>query len=61
MLGCDGAPQAPREIVGNLLEAGFPADDIMVVDGKVYVGRDAEGTLAASREVAPSPAHFPSC
>ncbi|WP_305849505.1 zinc-dependent metalloprotease [Pyxidicoccus parkwayensis] len=41
----------PREIVSNLVQAGFPADDIMVVDGKVYVGRDAEVTLAASREL----------
>ncbi|WP_323395268.1 M57 family metalloprotease [Myxococcus guangdongensis] len=51
LLGCDGAPQESQEIVGNLLKAGFPADDIMVVEGKVYAGRDAEVTLSASREM----------
>lgn len=40
-----------KEIVDNLKEAGFPADDIMVVDGKVYVGRDSEVSLEASREM----------
>ncbi|WP_394827922.1 M57 family metalloprotease [Pendulispora albinea] len=40
-----------QEIVSNLVKAGFPADDIMEVDGKVYVGRDAEVSLAASREM----------
>lgn len=39
------------EIIDNLVQAGFPADDIMVVDGKVYVGRDAHVTLEASREM----------
>jgi hypothetical protein len=39
------------EIVSNLIEAGFPKDDIMVVDGAVYTGRDAHVTLAASREM----------
>ncbi|HEU4534364.1 MAG TPA: M57 family metalloprotease [Polyangiaceae bacterium] len=39
------------EIIENLVAAGFPADDIMVVDGKVYVGRDAEVSLQASREM----------
>ncbi|WP_338270569.1 M57 family metalloprotease [Corallococcus caeni] len=34
-----------------MVEAGFPADDVIVVEGKVYVGRDAEVTLAASREM----------
>ena len=40
-----------QEIIENLVEAGFPADDIQVVDGVVYVGRDAAVTLAASREM----------
>jgi hypothetical protein len=40
-----------QEIVENLVAAGFPSDDIMVVDGTVYVGRDAEVSLAASREM----------
>ncbi|MBZ4422479.1 zinc-dependent metalloprotease [Myxococcus sp. RHSTA-1-4] len=46
------APQAEtEEIISNLVEAGFPADDIMVADGLVYVGRDAHVTLEASREM----------
>ncbi|WP_301542297.1 M57 family metalloprotease [Pyxidicoccus fallax] len=49
--GCAGQPDETQEIVGNLVKAGFPANDIMVVDGKVYVGRDAEVSLAASREM----------
>ncbi|HLM45409.1 MAG TPA: zinc-dependent metalloprotease, partial [Myxococcaceae bacterium] len=45
-------PQAEnQEIVANLVEAGFPADDIMVVEDAVYVGRDAHVTLEASREM----------
>jgi hypothetical protein len=40
-----------QEIVDNLVQAGFPANDIQVVDGKVYTGRDAEVSLEASREM----------
>jgi hypothetical protein len=40
-----------QEIIENLAQAGFPSDDIMVVDGVVYVGRDAAVSLAASREM----------
>jgi hypothetical protein len=40
-----------EEIVENLTAAGFRADDIMVVDGLVYVGRDAVVGLQASREM----------
>jgi Dual-action HEIGH metallo-peptidase len=50
LVGC-GAELENEEIVSNLVEAGFPADDIMVVDGQVYVGRDAHVTLEASREM----------
>ncbi|WP_342380122.1 M57 family metalloprotease [Myxococcus stipitatus] len=51
-IGCsEPPPDATQETLNNLVEAGFPADDIMVVDGKVYVGRDAEVSLAASREM----------
>lgn len=39
------------EIVENLVAAGFPASDIQLYDGKVYVGRDAHVTLEASREM----------
>jgi hypothetical protein len=52
--GCSDEPQdAPevQEIVDNLVQAGFRAGDITVVDGAVYVGRDAEVSLAASREM----------
>ncbi len=59
-LGCaaqsDHAQKPPehgevQEIIDNLTQAGFPADDIQVVDHVVYVGRDAEVSLAASREM----------
>lgn len=40
-----------QEIIDNLVQAGFPTDDIQVFDGKVYVGRDAEVSLQASREM----------
>lgn len=43
--------EATQEITNNLLQAGFPADDIMTVDGVVYVGRDAAVSLEASREM----------
>jgi len=40
-----------QEIIDNLVQAGFPSSDIMVVDGTVYVGRDAAVSLQASREM----------
>lgn len=40
-----------QEIVDNLLQAGFPADDIMIAENVVYVGRDAAVSLEASREM----------
>lgn len=50
--GCAGQRDTTtHEIVDNLVQAGFPADDIMIVNGVVYVGRDAEVSLAASREM----------
>lgn len=40
------------EIVDNLVEAGFPENDIEVKDdGRVFVGGDAHVTLLASREM----------
>jgi hypothetical protein len=52
MTGCGGDAQGDvAEIQANLEQAGFPADDIMVVDGAVYVGRDAQVSLQASREM----------
>jgi hypothetical protein len=54
-LGCAEREAEPpgetQEIIANLVAAGFPSDDIMVVGGVVYVGRDAEVSLAASREM----------
>ncbi|HEX2687573.1 MAG TPA: M57 family metalloprotease [Kofleriaceae bacterium] len=55
-LGCGaepqrGGPEETQEIIENLVQAGFPSNDIMVVDGIVYVGRDAEVSLEASREM----------
>jgi len=48
--GC-GPLNENDEIVDNLIKAGYPANDIMIVDGLVYVGRDAHVTLEASREM----------
>ena len=53
-IGCASEPtdqEVIDEITDNLLEVGFPANEIMVVDGMVYVGRDAHVTLEASREM----------
>jgi hypothetical protein len=44
-----------QEIIDNLVQAGFPKDDIQVFDGKVFVGLDAEVSLQASREMLSSP------
>jgi len=49
--GCATRTDDTREIVDNLVQAGFRADDIMIDKGIVYVGRDAEVSLAASREM----------
>ena len=52
LVGCGVDPQAEQqEIISNLIEAGFPADDIMVHEDAVYVGLDAHVTLEASREM----------
>lgn len=54
LVGCSedlsGADET-QEIVENLKTAGFPAGEIQVVGGKVFVGNDAEVSLAASREM----------
>ena len=50
--GCIGQdPDEQQEIVENLIEAGYPAQDIEVIDGQVYVQKDALVTLQASREM----------
>jgi len=46
-----GSTDEQDEIIDNLVQAGFPADDIMVSEGVVYVGRDAAVSLEASREM----------
>jgi hypothetical protein len=52
LVGCGVDPQVEnKEIISNLIEAGFPANDIRVVDEMVYVGNDAHVTLEASREM----------
>ncbi|MCY1019649.1 zinc-dependent metalloprotease [Pyxidicoccus sp. MSG2] len=56
LMGCGAEPQSENEeIVSNLVEAGFPANDIAVVDGAVYVGNDAHVTLESSREMLQTP------
>jgi hypothetical protein len=46
-----------QEIISNLIQVGFPANDIMVVDGTVWAGRDTAVTLQSSREMLqPDPA-----
>jgi hypothetical protein len=52
LAGCGNDVQSENEqIVSNLIEAGFPADDILIADDKVYAGRDSHVTLAASLEM----------
>jgi len=46
-----GSTDDTQEIIDNLVQAGFPRADIMVVDGVVYTGRDAAVSLTASREM----------
>lgn len=47
----DGGADETQEIIDNLGQAGFPASEISVVDGVVYVGNDAAVNLQASREM----------
>ncbi|WP_323378993.1 zinc-dependent metalloprotease [Pyxidicoccus xibeiensis] len=57
--GTDGQAESKdaenEQIISNLVEAGFPENDIMVADGNVYVGLDAHVTLEASQEMLQSP------
>jgi hypothetical protein len=54
LLGCadqrDSAGDT-QEIIDNLVQAGYPSEDIQVVDGVVYVQQDAAVSLQASREM----------
>jgi hypothetical protein len=54
--GCASEPQRDsaeenQEIIENLVQAGFPLNDIQEFDGKVFVGLDAEVSLEASQEM----------
>lgn len=51
LFGCTDQLSETQEITDNLVQVGFPADDIRVVSGVVYVGNDATVTLQASREM----------
>jgi hypothetical protein len=52
LAGCGGdSREENAETVSNLIEAGFPAEDIQVAGGDVYVGNDAHVSLQASREM----------
>jgi hypothetical protein len=52
LAGCGVDQEAENEqIVSNLLKAGYPQHEIMVSDGKVWVGRDGHVTLEASEEM----------
>ncbi|MFP2910510.1 zinc-dependent metalloprotease [Pyxidicoccus sp. 3LFB2] len=44
-----------EQIIANLIKAGFPADDILVEDNKVFVGRDAHVTAEAAAEMLEAP------
>ncbi|MFE8600352.1 M57 family metalloprotease [Archangium violaceum] len=52
LAGCGaGVQNENQEIISNLIEAGIPADGVTVVDDAVYVGRDTQVSLEASREL----------
>jgi hypothetical protein len=50
-IACTAQPDETQETIDNLIAAGYPADDIAVVDDIVYVGRDAQVSLLASQEM----------
>jgi hypothetical protein len=47
----DNKKEEIREIVSNLIQTGFPDEDIAVISDVVYVGNDAAVNLQASREM----------
>jgi uncharacterized protein YcfL len=52
LVGCGVDTEAQnQEITSNLIQAGYKAEDIKVVDGQVIVQDDAVVTLEASREM----------
>ncbi len=51
LMGCGADLESEnQEIISNLIEGGYSVDDIMVVEGAVYLERDIHVTLQASRE-----------
>jgi hypothetical protein len=50
-VGCADQTPETQETIDNLVQAGYAADDILVVDGLVYVGNDAVVSLESSREM----------
>ncbi len=51
LVGCGTEQSEQEQIISNLIEAGYPETEIMVVDGDVWVGRDALVTREASEEM----------
>jgi hypothetical protein len=51
LAGCGTEQSENEQIIANLIEAGYPETEIMVVDGDVWVGRDALVTRQASEEM----------
>jgi hypothetical protein len=51
LVGCGTEQSEQEQIIANLIDAGYPETEIMVVDGDVWVGRDALVTLKASQEM----------
>lgn len=49
--GCVDSQGDTQEIIDNLVKAGVPVADIMVAEDTVYLERDIEITLEASREM----------
>jgi Dual-action HEIGH metallo-peptidase len=52
LTGCGTDLESENEqIISNLIEAGFPQNDIQIFDGQVFVGFDAHVTREASEEM----------
>ncbi|HEX8705473.1 MAG TPA: zinc-dependent metalloprotease [Myxococcaceae bacterium] len=52
LAGCGTEQMSEQEeIIANLVEAGFPENDIQIFNDKVYVGFDAHVDLVASQEM----------
>jgi len=52
LTGCGVDQEAEnQQIISNLIQAGFPENDIQIFDGRVFVGLDAHVTREASEEM----------